>query len=61
MLNDAVSEPLKNPSRDIAGLRSQVHLGTKPIVPGSLQVVHICGIVLGTIQMIARTVRRLGA
>jgi hypothetical protein len=61
MLNDAVSEPFKNSSRDVAELRSQARLGTMPIVPVSLQIMRIYGIALGTIQMIARAVRRLGA
>jgi hypothetical protein len=61
MLNDTVSEPPKNSSRDVAGLRSQARLGTMQIVPGSLQIMRICGIALGTIQMFARAVRRLGA
>ncbi len=61
MLNNAVSQPLQNSSSDVTELRSQARLGTMPIVPASLQLMRICGIALGTIQMIARAVRRLGA
>lgn len=61
MLNDTVSEIPKNSSSDVAGLRSQACLGTMPIVPRSLQLMRICGIVLGTVQMFARAVRRLCA
>jgi hypothetical protein len=61
MLNDTVSEIPQNSSSDVAGFRSQARLGTMPIVPRSLQLVRLCGIVLGTIQMFARAVRQLGA
>jgi hypothetical protein len=61
MLNDGVSEPPKNSSGDITGLRSQARLGTMPIVPMSLQIMRVCGIVMGTVQMCARAMRRLGA
>jgi hypothetical protein len=61
MLNDTVSEPLKNSSSNVTGLRNQARLGTMPILPMSLQIMRICGIALGTIQMFARAVRRLGA
>jgi hypothetical protein len=61
MLNEIVSEPSKNSSSDVAELRSQARLGTMPIVPGALQLVRICGIALGTIQMFTRAMRRLGA
>ena len=61
MLNDAISEPLQNSSSDVAGLKTQARLSTMPIVPAFLQLVRLCGIALGTIQMIARAVRRLGA
>ncbi len=61
MLNDFVSEFPKNSSSDVAELRNQARLGTIGIVPGSLQIVRLCGIALGSIQMIARAVHRLGA
>ena len=61
MLNDAVSKSTQNSINDVARLRNQARLGKMPIVPRSLQIVRICGIALGTIQMIARAVRRLGA
>jgi hypothetical protein len=54
MLNNTVSKALQNSSSDVTELRSQARLGAMPIVPASLRLVRICGIALGTIQMIAQ-------